>query len=228
VTIDEYDASIMRIAWNPDFYRSTTHNPEIENSFKRFFSSLKKANKKKVSVFITGVSPISLTTYTCGWNHATNISQLPQFVDLYGFNVTDIERGLRMIQPPLPESIIKKTLDYCTVFNGYRFHPYQPDNSRIFNPGKIVSFLMKLSHNWKFAHKETLSETQLFERLINITDDIQYKPAEDTLASVRHHPFAGSVMVSLLEKPDAAIHENVLTDITFDSMKTRLGLISYM
>jgi hypothetical protein len=230
VTIDEYDTSLMRMAWDSELHHSMNQRSDIDNAFKRFFSSLKLSNKYNVNVFVTGVSPISLTSYTSGWNHATNLSDFREFAGLYGFQIDDIERGLDLIQPPLPPSFVRKFVKYCEKFNGYRFHPSQPEESRIFNPGRIMFLLRRIERNWKFESHVQHSEDSLFEALLIGNEDTQTKPAESVLTSLGSHPYATSLITSLLQKPDATVvATDSLQDITFKSLNTtREGMISYM
>src|SRR5579883_1173412 len=149
VTIDEYDSSLMTSLSNQLLWSSMRRNEnkdskqenseKIENQFKRFFSCLKEANKNDVYAFVTGISPLCLSEFTSEWNHYLTISNKEEFAELYGLTREDIAKGIKMIQPPIPEDVQELLLKYCDYYDGYYFHPRQ--KFPLFNPGRIIYFL---------------------------------------------------------------------------------------
>ena len=97
VLIDEYDNSVNKALSDAksELYKSlyvhdegtsklTTH-VEQQSLFKRFFSEIKtKLGEGGVGrVFITGVSPIALNDFTCGFNISTNITFWKEFEGMW-------------------------------------------------------------------------------------------------------------------------------------------------
>jgi hypothetical protein len=132
---------------------------KMESQFQRFFSSLKEANSKDVYAFVTGISPLCLTDFTSGWNHAVTISSREDYADLYGLTHQDIEKGIAMIQPAIPSNVGTMLLDYCKDhYDGYFFHPNQ--TKELYNPGRIVYFLHIVRSRWLLAQGKQFTDNQ--------------------------------------------------------------------
>lgn len=173
---------------------------KIESQFKRFFSSLKEANKSDIYVFVTGVSPLCLTEFTSGFNHSYRISDTEQFAELYGFTEEDISRGLDMIQPPIPQETKRELLRHCDIYDGYRFHKRQ--NIRLFNSGRILYFLAQVREHWMARPNDV---ADLLNSIADFRDDAQTRPAEETLKCISTSKVSKEVLHALLKEPNATL-----------------------
>jgi hypothetical protein len=206
VTIDEYDSSLMSALSNTllvDNLSVKQESGKIESQFRRFFSCLKEANKSEVYTFVTGVSPLCLTEFTSGWNHATRISDMEEFADLYGFTQEDILQGIKMIQPSIPKQIQQMLLKHCDCYDGYLFHPRQ--KQRLFNCGRVTYFLQQV---WSKNRLNTTSfdyPEQQYKYLVKFQDDSQTRPAETTLSYITKSKVSRSLLQELLSDEDAIV-----------------------
>jgi len=238
VTIDEYDTSLMEVFSNQILVNSmkikkenkdpkVEESEKIESQFKRFFSSLKEANKGDVNVFVTGVSPLCLTEFTSGWNHFETISNDEDFAELYGLTEKDIRKGIEMIKPSIPKDIQEKLISYCDFYNGYCFYPEQ--KNRLFNPGRIVYFLKKVRSRWLKQH-ENLKGEELFKRLVKFKKT-QTKPAESTLKYITTSEVSRSLLQDLLKEENATIQceKGIDPGFSLEQIQVdRRSLISFM
>ena len=96
VIIDEYDnfANTM-LADSENNYTNLTHG---DGFFRLFFNNLKAAttdNDAAVArIMISGVTPLTLSDVTSGYNIGTNISMSPEFNSLAGFTETEFRQML--------------------------------------------------------------------------------------------------------------------------------------
>jgi len=237
VTIDEYDSSLMNslsnqlltgsMRINKDKDSKQEDSKKIENQFKRFFSSLKEANKGHVYAFITGISPLCLNEFTSGWNHATCISDYEEFAEMYGLVAEDVAKGIEMIKPPIPKDVQQMLINYCDRFDGYIFHPLQ--NVRLYNPGRIVYFLQQVRLKW--LSQSQFSKNNLFQSLVNFIQDSQTRPAESTLKYIQTSKASKLLLQDLLQEENAEVKCEEGVDPRFSLEKIlvdRRSLISFM
>lgn len=96
--IDEYDNFTNTILSSPEKsrYKDTTHG---DGFIRGFFNVIKAVTTGPRSaferLFITGVSPITMDDVTSGFNIGTNISMLPQFNSVVGFNEKELRDMVR-------------------------------------------------------------------------------------------------------------------------------------
>ena len=89
---------------------------------------------------------------------------MEQFADLYGLTLEDVEKGLQLIQPPLPKDVVEMLVKHC---DGYQFHSNQ--KVCLFNSGQVVYFLAMVHNRW--ALKPSLTGSDLFDFLKNFKED---------------------------------------------------------
>jgi Predicted AAA-ATPase len=229
VIIDEYDSPLMNVLSKELLVNGmkSKEGEEIENQFKRFFSLLKEANKRNVVVFVTGVSPLCLTEFTSGWNHATRISDFQEFAGLYGFEQKDIVKGIQMIRPPIPDDVVQMLVKYCDCYDGYKFDHRQTE--RLFNPGRILYFLNNIRSNWLQTKK--LEGKELFDDIIKFKEDTQTKPAESTLNYIRSSDVSRLLLQDLLKEENVSVKcvEDIDTGFTLNTLhEKRRSLITFM
>ena len=94
--IDEYDNFANTLmSENEGDYKTITHGVGM---FRLFFNIIKLATTGVGSpierMFITGVSPLTLSDVTSGFNIGDNLSLMPQYNDMVGFTETEVRRML--------------------------------------------------------------------------------------------------------------------------------------
>lgn len=108
--IDEYDnfTNTILSSYGQERYREKTHG---EGFIRGFFNNIKDSTSNAGAaverLFITGVSPITMDDVTSGFNIGTNISMLPQFNNIIGFNEGEVREMITYYKDEgaLPEGI---------------------------------------------------------------------------------------------------------------------------
>jgi len=207
----------------------TIDSNRVENKFKRFFSSLKEANKKEVYAFVTGVFPLRLNEFTSGWNHAKTISDDWSYAEMYGFTEDDVRKGLKMIEPQLSDEVQTSLMEHCKIYNGYAFHYRQ--KSRLFNPCRIMYFLDSVRNRWVQAASKSLQGEDLVKFLLKFPEDIQTRPAGTTLEFIPKSEVLQSLLQDLLKENNAKVSCDGGVHPLFrleDLKNDRKSLISFM
>lgn len=103
---------------------------EPPSNFQRFFSAIKRAlaafkdlaTSHGVRMVVTDIVPVALTEFAgSGANNFWRIDGTPPFKYLYGLTADEVQRGIAMIQPPLPESTCQGFFIFLEEqMNGYR------------------------------------------------------------------------------------------------------------
>ncbi|RUP48769.1 hypothetical protein BC936DRAFT_144021 [Jimgerdemannia flammicorona] len=91
--------------------------------------------------FITGVTPLSMTDHTSGFNISKNVSDKRVLAGLCGLSKEDVLASLRVPGVCDSDEEIHKCFNTMEVhFNGYRFSPHQ-DIPRVFNTNTCLEYL---------------------------------------------------------------------------------------
>jgi hypothetical protein len=124
--VDEYDAfttnyleslntvELRKIVWN---------GTEAGQTFRSFWSTVKSLCSQKIKrVFITGISPLSLSRVSSGFNVARNLSFHPRLAGLCGLTSSDLKKVLEEICKNDKDDKGDKHLSkMIKCFNGYHF-----------------------------------------------------------------------------------------------------------
>jgi hypothetical protein len=136
--VDEYDT------FSNDYLDPrgiTWEGTEVETTFKSFWSTVKSLLGHGISrVFITGISPLSLTDISSGFNVARNLSFNSNIAGLCGLTRTDIEASLREICGSDHEAYEKHLSAMTRCFNGYHFCNKKKIET-VYNTQTCLSFL---------------------------------------------------------------------------------------
>ena len=148
IMIDEYDNFANTLfSTDEDAYRTLTHG---DGFFRLFFNVLKAMttdNDAAVErLFLTGVSPLTLSDVTSGFNIAANLSIDPNLNDAMGFSESDVRAMLEYYRDATGN--FRHTVDELVgimkpVFNDYCFASEMIDEDRVFNPDMVLYFVMK-------------------------------------------------------------------------------------
>ena len=120
VLVDEYDAFTNQYLQTPNIaepHKTSWDNAAVGFTFRSFWSTVKSLSTQEIKkVFITGISPLSLSGVGSGFNVARNLSFHQDLAGLCGLTYSDIENALKEIGKD------NKYLSEMTkYFNGYHF-----------------------------------------------------------------------------------------------------------
>jgi hypothetical protein len=123
VLIDEYDAFTNGYleSLNPVGPCGVTlENSEVDRTFKSFWSTMKSLSTDEWirKVFITGISPLSLSAFGSAFNVARNLSFHQKLAGLCGLTRSDLEDVLREIKDGEATNHLSEMTKF---FNGYHF-----------------------------------------------------------------------------------------------------------
>ncbi len=146
IMIDEYDNFANTLfSTNEDAYRTLTHG---DGFFRLFFNVLKAmttANDAPVErIFITGVSPLTLSDVTSGFNIARNVSLRSQLNGAMGLTESEVRQMLEYYRDA--SNVFKHSVDELFTimkpyFNNYCFSQDCIDEERVFNTDMALYFL---------------------------------------------------------------------------------------
>lgn len=140
ILIDEYDHFANElISFNFAYFSEII----TENGFvRKFYETIKTATGQGIveRIFITGVSPITADSLTSGFNIAKNISLMPTFHQMTGFEELEVEAILKDIDMP-KEQVPQALNDMRLWYNGYLFSPNV--QTRLYNPNMVLFFAVE-------------------------------------------------------------------------------------
>ncbi len=137
ILIDEYDHFANElISFNFNYFMEIV----TENGYvRKFYEAIKTDTSNGVvdRIFMTGVSPITVDSLTSGFNIATNISLVPAFHQMVGFEEKEVEGILAAVEMPTEE--IPATLnDMRLWYDGYLFS--SKVTKHLYNPNMVLYF----------------------------------------------------------------------------------------
>lgn len=144
--IDEYDnfANTM-MADNEDDYLRLTHG---DGFFRLFFNIVKKATTDLDAaverMFITGVTPLTLSDVTSGFNIGGNFSMKPNYQEMIGFSEDEVRAMFEYYRDAT--GLFKHSVDELIEvmkpwYSNYCFAKDCNEDQRMFNPGMVLYFL---------------------------------------------------------------------------------------
>ncbi|MCR5455088.1 MAG: AAA family ATPase, partial [Bacteroidales bacterium] len=152
IMIDEYDNFANTLfSTDEDAYKKLTHG---DGFFRLFFNVLKDmttANDASVErIFITGVSPLTLSDVTSGFNIARNLSVRSQLNDVMGFAESEVRAMLEYYKNA--SGVFRHSVDELIeimkpVYNDYCFSPGMVSKERVFNPDMVLYFMQNYVDN---------------------------------------------------------------------------------
>lgn len=181
ILVDEYDKPMLQ----------AIDNKEVQNAYrsklKAFYSVLKTQDAKIRFSFLTGVTKFGKVSVFSDLNHLTDISMLPQFIDICGVSEKELHEYFDASVEQLAEANnMSKESCYEKLridFDGYHFYP---DTHGIYNPFSLLNTLKyKVFKDYWF---ETGTPTFLVNQLQKTGYQLQFMTeeelTEDTLNSI--------------------------------------------
>lgn len=155
IIIDEYDNfANSLLACNEGNYMSLTHG---DGFFRLFFNVLKAHTSGMDSpierIFITGVSPLTLSDITSGYNIGSNLSLSPALNQMVGFTETEILQMLDYYRQECGtfqhsnEEIMELIKPW---YNNYCFNRKCLSQDRVFNSDMLWYFIKEYSSDGEF------------------------------------------------------------------------------
>lgn len=150
VFIDEYDNftnELIATSQNTEYSRLVTGQGLI----KSFFKVLKSAMVGAVDrIFVTGISPITLTDLSSSFNISTNLFNLKEFNTLFGFTEKEVKGLLSQVLEE--KNAIDRLEEILSIikhyYNGYLFAKNTQES--VYNPTMTLYFLRALQRNMEF------------------------------------------------------------------------------
>lgn len=136
ILVDEYDKPMLQAIDNKSL------QDEYRKTLKAFYGVLKSSDRYIHFAFLTGVTKFGKVSVFSDLNHLTDISMLPQFVDICGVSGHELHQcfdaGVEQLADAnamtKEECYEKMRLD----FDGYHFYP---DTMGIYNPFSLLNTL---------------------------------------------------------------------------------------
>ena len=146
IMIDEYDnfANTL-LSYNEEGYRTLTHGTGF---FRLFFNVLKGATTGSGSalqrLFVTGVTPLTLSDVTSGFNIGRNVSMDKDFNEAIGFSESEVRQMLDYYREAT--GVFKHTNDEIIEhirpwYDNYCFAKASAGDDRMFNSDMILYFM---------------------------------------------------------------------------------------
>ncbi|KOA18167.1 putative AAA-ATPase [Clostridium homopropionicum DSM 5847] len=113
---------------------------------RKWYEVLKKGTESIVKrIFATGVSPITLDSFTSGFNIADNITRYEDFNEMIGFTEAEVRKLIQdTSHNDVTESELEELIDILKQnYNGYLFS--EDSSTRLFNSGMILYYLKTYS-----------------------------------------------------------------------------------
>lgn len=138
--IDEYDHFANELlTFRFDMFKELVSRAGF---VRKFYEVLKTGARDGVidRMFITGVTPITLDSFTSGFNIGKNLSLHPNFHNMLGFTEEETYKLVEMIcaeDNGNPENLFPEMTEY---YNGYKFSS-ELEDSRLFNPDMVLYYL---------------------------------------------------------------------------------------
>lgn len=174
IIIDEYDQFANNILANdPDTFREITRDDGL---IKTFYAQIKKYTRSDLvsRLFVTGVTTISLDSMTSGFSIAENITNRPDFTDMFGFSESElrnlIRSSLKNTKFSMSEDEILIRMKDC--YNGYRFSG--KSDITVFNSEACVYYLRSVQQLGQEPQPLTVrsigTDTDKMERILKLSD----------------------------------------------------------
>lgn len=136
ILVDEYDKPMLQAIGNEAL------QVEFRSTLKAFYGNLKSCDEYIKFAFLTGVTKFGKVSVFSDLNHLTDISLLPQFVDICGITEEELHRYFDegILELAVANGISKEdcyTKLECN-FDGYHFYP---GSGGIYNPFSLLNTL---------------------------------------------------------------------------------------
>lgn len=175
--IDEYDNfSNTLLSYDEEGYKKLTHGTGF---FRLFFNCLKAATTDNSSaitrMFITGVTPLTLSDVTSGFNIGMNLSMNYQFNEAMGFNETEVRTMLEYYRDAM--GTFRHSIDELIeiikpYYNNSCFNSSSLKDDRMFNSDMVLYFLYNYVPNGQIP--ENLIDTNVTSDMNKVRKMVSY------------------------------------------------------
>jgi len=213
--IDEYDHFANELlAFRIDLFKDLVSRTGF---VRKFYEVLKTGARDGVvdRMFITGVTPITLDSFTSGFNIGKNLSLSPNFHDMLGFTKQDTYNLVKMTCVSHPDDTEKIYSQMIKYYNGYKFSD-EIDN-RLFNPDMVLYYL-----------SEYVMRNSPPRNLIDVNVASDYKKIGN-LINLLETEMGREIIHNLMEQDEIAGNLNLQFNLEIDfNRDDLLSLLLYM
>src|SRR2546423_1782028 len=165
--IDEYDAFTNNYLETPNIaepHKTTWDSTEVGSTFRSFWSTIKSLSSQGIRrVFITGISPLSLSGLGSGFNVARNLSFHPRLAGLCGLTSSDLEKVLG--KSCKDDKDDKHLSEMTKSFNGYHFCMNKKVET-VYNTETCLAYLQSIVDGGKLETKNP-PNSEVAEQFLN-------------------------------------------------------------
>ena len=178
ILVDEYDKPLLQAIDNPavqEDYRST---------LKAFYGNLKNCDEYIQFAFLTGVTKFGKVSVFSDLNHLTDISLLPQYVDICGITELELRRNFDAGVAELAAANgMTKEECYARLKHDYDGYHFQPHTEGIYNPFSLLNTLAYrvFKDYWFETGTPTILVRQLQKTDFNLENLTREELTADTL-----------------------------------------------
>jgi Predicted AAA-ATPase len=158
--VDEYDAFSIKYLEPPNTvkpYKTTLDGTSVGEIFRSFWCMIKLLCTEGIQrVFITGISPLSLTDISSTFNIPSNLSSHQKLAGLCGLTISDLEAVLKKIREDNKNDeddkndkddknneLDKHLSEMTKSFNGYHFCSYKRVET-VYNTETCLAYLQSI------------------------------------------------------------------------------------
>jgi len=138
IMVDEYDHFANALLYNKEVFEAVTGK---DGFVRQFYEVLKVHTEKDCinRIFITGVTSLTLDSFTSGFNISKNVSMFPDLNQMVGFTEEETRALLKEVGVADDEETMRLLKDN---YNGYLFHQkLSAATERVYNSNMILYFL---------------------------------------------------------------------------------------
>lgn len=187
IMIDEYDnfANTL-LSYDEEGYRTLTHGTGF---FRLFFNVLKGATTGTGSalkrLFVTGVTPLTLSDVTSGFNIGRNVSMDERFNEAIGFSESEVREMLDYYREAT--GVFKHTNDEIINYirpwyDNYCFAEESANDDRMFNSDMILYFMER--YIYKGVYPKNMIDDNVISDMAKIQKMVSYDKRHGKKAGV--------------------------------------------
>ena len=181
ILVDEYDKPLLQAIGNNEL------QDEYRAVLKAFYGALKSCDRYIRFAFLTGVTKFGKVSVFSDLNNLTDISMLPQFVDICGVTERELHKYFDAgVEHLAVSNFLTKEDCYARLkldFDGYHFYP---DSEGIYNPFSLLNVLAYrvFKDYWFETGTPTFLVHQLQKTNYRLDEMTEEKLSADTLNSI--------------------------------------------
>lgn len=147
-------------------------------------------------VYLTGISPLTLSEAGTGFNIAQRPQNYVEFASMFGFEHKDVKSGIELAGVTNSDAATELLDWYKERHDGYLFHP--DSDAHMYNPNQIIYELQFLSRQVK-THSNNFAKVVESVKDKSRSRDGNSYPAEHVLDTVAMIPTVSTILPQLLQ-----------------------------